>query len=433
VSKYHLKSDPDEYFWNPNGIDVHFVVTSDDPTESLQTAAIRIKFKEMSHEVTVSGAESDIHVFALPGKLRFSTEELRVNDRRRECSEPLEVLIQSPFAHSWAYYQGQTYKTKDIFFPAPIQNAIDVFLSNTDKKVLWISGGPGYGKSFLLNYIEQKLTSPRESGRDLPPIVVRLDLPLKRGEILALLAKHTIRYNTLPDYKLRFGTEYNDIADLLNGTGPIWYLLIDNAYKCNLPDIVFELMYLAIAIDSARYSQVPPLKLVTTDELPFDERLGVLQKGEPEAFRWLKDHEDNIQSVKMPLWSSSEIGELFAHHTQLSLNQNQRSALYKASGGHPYLLTISLDKWKSIYRRRGASSPRLPSIKKYGKHIFERYCHSGFLKEEERRDFFLIQAALGEHCDLLRVGNPQPLLDKGLLVKVAGRYCLVKAFTGVRQ
>lgn len=438
---WKLKLDCDQYLWHHSGkIKISFRIQGPD-----QVTDAKIMFDEQAGvRLTRLQLDKSIGSFELAvpptgpeSPIEIPIQWLRVNDNLQDPPPPpLRVRVLSPFSH-WRWYEGNENYTwllnQDHYFPPHYKRATTSFIRG-DKKVLWIHGMPGCGKTFfLLQHVQ-----PTLKARDHLSTLVRF--PLERSQILKKIAACVGKEVDEPAF--RFDPELQSISNLLLGSGVrMLYVLIDNAYGAEgeMPDVIFELVLLAL--NPPRHLPLPCLKLIITDILSFKDRLDYLRARDPSVGEWfnskIRDTQDAVGSLKMELWSRQSISDLVEHLTKKRLENRHQSHMYKATAGHPYLLAACLDMTRDLYDEVLPDNLQMPQLHEQGQKLMDRYRRLRFLSPEEERNFATIQPHAMQHWTNRIVGDQaclDSLVHNGLLLKdttVPPRYHLTGAFSEV--
>ncbi len=433
MAQWQLKFDG-RGLWNVTGTSIGVQLIA--PRSMSGSGTYEVKFQSMPDlpvlTNSVNGKNINLIVRTPPRDFSLSIKTLRVDGGRVPPEQfrgvSVKISILSPFYH-WQYYgkkppNPQLFSSQE-YFPEPLIQQFEQFLADTTKKVLWISGGPGYGKTFFSQcYIEKELTQRGTK-------ISRLNFPMKRWKILAQIAE--LLNCGISEAEFKYDTTQQNISALSHLAKDSGHVLIDHIDKGEhtFPETVWELIHLLLCPPTG--INFPVTKLIVIDMLTFKDRLNPLLTEDKSAWSWLETQKGQVQELPMPLWTREHMGKLITHHTGSQLSNKQLQNLYRATGGHPYLTAVVLDspnpsKCSQLYIE-APNSPQetqlvVPGdVQPQGRYLLKHYIKRGFLTKQELEGFLkVLQNFHGQSGRITVSGvNPAQLVAKGLLIPVIGR------------
>lgn len=312
----------------------------------------------------------------------------------RYVPKKLDLTILSPFYH-WREYINSRVPASDpdekcLLHSTDFKDSIAKLMGENRKRVLWLSGAPGSGKSFLLHH---HLIPLLEASSDY----ILLSEPRERWEVFE-------KTSAVPSLKMEYRFDPamqwnmpNHLTARFDNTNR-GALLIDHNYDMGVvPDFVWELV---LTVSESQKFHLEDFLLVVVDVLPIRKRLDQIRNIDEEAHRFLEPiisrALDNqwIQEIQIAPLDLREIEDFIATITcNKKITRLQSKHLLELTGGNRCLLACAMDTWQDIYfgAKPYGSVPQSDHLPRAGQQLFDRLCRSAAITPGETAEFIKLQ------------------------------------------
>lgn len=327
---------PSKIIWKPDGIKIPIKVEKEKvekKTSHMRLRSLSLDKNKTSQEYSARDGSVFFRAFPLkPGEYQFEVEELVIGSFQEniEGIQQITINILTPFFHWQKYWETSSADVPEnelpIYFPGGLTREIKKFLESSNQNILWLSGPPASGKSYLIeHYIRGKC---KEN-----VVLVKLESSSRRELRQQLSGNDTIAECILPKHQ-----PMRAIMNTINQDPVI--IIVDGSYAADhiIEDIILEMLLYQKEYERQR-------EVAQNMSESFSKTRKFIVTG-------ICDHkgilpgEENIPKIdpyliEMGFWTQTDIRKYIEENTggwDIDIEE-----IYHQTGGHPYLVNAYCD------------------------------------------------------------------------------------------